>query len=349
MNDEDALVVAGTSYETANGMRTPCMLLIDSLDEIAWMRFLPSEYTYATTEMSISRTPANRYQLLLNSKLPAETAYSIHVSEIDPTGVVMENQRWSDATKNFISSSSTQLPDGDFLVLSEDQQNSFESNPLVVSKISTNEELLWSKTIAGSEVSISRQLAYFPEDESVIVLGEYGAVWNSKIQLYKLDWEGNVVWEQSLLSSGTFWPGASYVVRVAIDHVMVTFSKSSNIVTVMQVDLDGNVQWEMNYEGSKSEVSRGIIQTQDGNYVMLTNTGSYGNGEFDVLLTKITPNGVIIWQKLYGGSASDQATKLIERRNGDLVVVGNTNEGTSSSSRYKLFVLKTDSEGNPKG
>ena len=116
----------------------------------------------------------------------------------------------------------------------------------------------------------------------------------------------------------------------------------------MQIDKAGNIEWERNYEGDGSDISRGLIQAIDGNYVLLTNTTSYGNGGFDIMLTKVDENGDVIWDKTYGSSLSDHSVKMIERPNGDIVVIGSSNGETQSNSEHKLFILETDMEGNPK-
>ena len=113
------------------------------------------------------------------------------------------------------------------------------------------------------------------------------------------------------------------------------------------MDPDGNIIWEKTYEGNQSDRSVGLIQTSDDQYVLVANTSSYGNGGFDVMLTKLDQDGAVIWDKSYGGADSDQAAKVLERANGNLVVIGNSNEGTGSDSQFNLFILETDSDGNP--
>lgn len=86
----------------------------------------------------------------------------------------------------------------------------------------------------------------------------------------------------------------------------------------------------------------------DGNYVLLTNTSDFGNGGLDMLLSKLDDSGEMIWEKSYGSSSSDQGQSLAERDNGDLVVLGNSNEKSGSESNFEMFLLETDQEGNPK-
>ncbi|WP_367389449.1 hypothetical protein [Lewinella sp. LCG006] len=135
--------------------------------------------------------------------------------------------------------------------------------------------------------------------------------------------------------------------KVAADHFMAMFTANNNVV-LMNIDSDGEIAWEKTYGGRESDVAQDLVQTLDGQYVLLSNTSSFGNGGLDVMLTKIDTEGNAVWKKVYGSASSDQGGKLVELSNGDLVVMGNSNEGSSSNSHYDLFLLKTDSEGVPK-
>ena len=65
------------------------------------------------------------------------------------------------------------------------------------------------------------------------------------------------------------------------------------------------------------------------------------------MLVKIAQSGEVIWEKRYGGAISDQGKAIIERPNGNLVVLGNTNQITGSEFEFEFFLLETDAEDNP--
>lgn len=349
LNNDGSLIIAGSIIEDGNILATVCVFEVNNEGEIAWLSFLPYDSRYVTSHMNLLLTRENEYLLVLNSKAPSDgEEYGIDIVRIDQLGNILSTHRIYEETKSLAGTSIIQLEDEDFIVFSEDQQGISSDNQLNLSKVSKSGDLIWSKLVENSIANLSRQLIYLEEDESIFGLSEHNVgLRRAKVQLHKFDLDGNLLWEQALAELSTVWIASTYVQQVNGDQLMASFTKNKN-VTLMQIDKAGNIEWERNYEGDGSDISRGLIQTIDGNYVLLTNTTSYGNGGFDIMLTKVDENGDVIWDKTYGSSLSDHSVKMIERPNGDIVVIGSSNGETQSNSEHKLFILETDMEGNPK-
>lgn len=347
--DDGSLVIAGIGDNGTSILLKPCILEVDLQHENTWASFLPASLNYVVGEMSLYATLEKDYLLLLNSDDSSqEDGNSIDLTKMNQNGNITWDKRIQDGSKEFISSSLVQLPEGGFIVFSEDQQSLGGENQLNLSKISADGELIWSRLVPESRVSLSRQLLYFPENEYFIGLSEQNVTFQQgKVQLYKFDTEGNVIWERTIVEFSDIWGGSSYLAKVDVDQLLITYTENTDL-KLLKLDAEGNEIWEKTFSGNKSDVSVGVIQTQDGQYVLLSNTTSFGNGEFDVMLTKIDQDGELVWEKVYGGSSSDQSVKVAERDNGDLVVIGNSNEHSGSSSQYELFIFETDSEGNPR-
>lgn len=85
----------------------------------------------------------------------------------------------------------------------------------------------------------------------------------------------------------------------------------------------------------------GIHQLSDGNLLI---TGSETDSNQNALLSKLTVDGNIIWQKTFGGLMNDFATDAIELDDGSLMLIGTTQSfGTGPISMY---VIRTDAGGN---
>ena len=72
-------------------------------------------------------------------------------------------------------------------------------------------------------------------------------------------------------------------------------------IWVLKLDNQGNISWQKRYGGSGLDAAYSVLQNSDGGYIVQGYTGSYGAGDFDILLLKLDSNGNIIWQKAYGG------------------------------------------------
>lgn len=346
---DESLIVAGAAIEDGGISFRPCVLAIDPHEEISWMRFLPDNAAYVTNSMSIRLTASNHYLLLLNSRdKNTNDDYRIDLRKVDQFGNIIWTQKIPLDSINLSSTSVVELNTGDYIIFSEDEQNISPPNKLHLTRISSDGEVIWAKTIEESQASTSSEMIYFPEEGSIIGMSQSNnGLFNGAVDIYKFDLDGNLLWEKSLAESATLWPSASHLKKLATDRFMAMFTANNNVV-LMNIDRDGEIAWEKTYGGRESDVAQDLVQTADGQYVLLSNTSSFGNGDLDAMLTKIDEEGNTIWKKVYGSAFSDQSIKIAELSNGDLVVIGNSNEGNSSNSHYDLFLLRTDSEGVPK-
>ncbi len=104
------------------------------------------------------------------------------------------------------------------------------------------------------------------------------------------------------------------------------------------------VEWARTYGGSVAE-SHEIQQTDDGGYVVTGITMSFGAGSADVWVLKLDSQGVVEWQKTYGGVDWDAPRSCQQTSDGGYVVAGGTvSFGYGGSD--DAWVLKLDSVGN---
>nr|WP_299015546.1 hypothetical protein [uncultured Polaribacter sp.] len=132
---------------------------------------------------------------------------------------------------------------------------------------------------------------------------------------------------------------------------------------VLKFSSENNLEWQQNYGGSKDDSAASIIQTKDGNYVVLGSTSSsdldvtINNGANDFWLIKIDALGNLLWQKSYGFLGADTGTKVIETNSGGLLITGvldvsaSNGQGNAKTNATKhaggdYWAIKTDAFGN---
>jgi len=103
----------------------------------------------------------------------------------------------------------------------------------------------------------------------------------------------------------------------------------------------GASTWARIYGGSKDDQASFIQQTQDGGYIVVGWTWSYGAGKSDIWVLKLDSNGNKLWDKTYGGSGGDGANSIQQTQDGGYIVAGWT-----WSFGGDIRVLKLDSNGN---
>jgi hypothetical protein len=115
------------------------------------------------------------------------------------------------------------------------------------------------------------------------------------------------------------------------------------------------IKWQKALGGSSFDVSYGIIQCADSNFIMVgtvqSNDGDVtGNkGLYDIWVVKLSKSGNIIWKKTYGGTGSDYGSSISQTNDGGYVIAGYTNstDGNVTGHHGKIdgWVLKISDTG----
>jgi uncharacterized repeat protein (TIGR02543 family) len=105
-----------------------------------------------------------------------------------------------------------------------------------------------------------------------------------------------------------------------------------------------NAQWAKAYVGSESDYAEFIQQTSDGGYIVAGNTRSFGAGNSDYLLLKLSPTGDIEWQKTFGGNQDDYVRSIQQTEDGGYIVAGDTYSFGAGSGDF--WILKLFSNGD---
>ena len=101
--------------------------------------------------------------------------------------------------------------------------------------------------------------------------------------------------------------------------------------------------WIMKYYGGElSDGGRFVRRASDGGYILLGNTESYGNGDYDFWLVKTNHEGDVEWDNTYGGS-DRESVSYFEQINDGFIIVGETR---SDRDDWGVYVVKADLDGN---
>lgn len=104
---------------------------------------------------------------------------------------------------------------------------------------------------------------------------------------------------------------------------------------LMQFTLDGDLLWERTWGGHGYEQALSVTPSDDGGYYVFGETDSYGAGDRDFFLQKITKDGSEDWFKTYGRARREWSYGMLPLSNGDLLIYGFT-ETASGRDQYAL-------------
>jgi hypothetical protein len=113
-------------------------------------------------------------------------------------------------------------------------------------------------------------------------------------------------------------------------------------VWVLKLDAEGVIDWHRCYGGDLIERYPYIGTTADGGYIVSSSVCSPSYDQYDIWIFKLNSKGDIQWQKIYGGSKSEEALSIHQTRDGGYIVTGYT----KSFGLGGVLVLKLDSAGD---
>jgi len=168
---------------------------------------------------------------------------------------------------------------------------------------------------------------------------------NSDASMIKTDKSGNIQWKKKL--SHREIDNFNSVIKTTDGGFLFIgstedFNSGNSDVLAVRADASGNILWTKTIGGSGNDFAEKAIQTTGGGFLICGRTNSFGFGNYDALLIKLSPSGALNWSKSYGGSGYDAANDIIQSEQ-DFLICSAT--GSSGGNNNVTFLFKVNSGG----
>ncbi|AFM05186.1 hypothetical protein Fleli_2833 [Bernardetia litoralis DSM 6794] len=190
-------------------------------------------------------------------------------------------------------------------------------------------------------------------DGNFILLGRtdsYGAG-DMNMSAIKVDASGNIIWNKNY---GAEESEEGYTGLETTDGGFIfagysdSYGAGSDIKDgwIVRTDAKGSRIWDKTF-GSNQSIDEiySIVQTDEGNYMVLMNSIPIATGKSDIILLEIDDKGETIWKKSFGGKSSEQAKSLAKTEDGYLIA-GHV-EG-EMMTKWDMLLIHVDKKGNKK-
>lgn len=114
-------------------------------------------------------------------------------------------------------------------------------------------------------------------------------------------------------------------------------------IYLLRTDSTGELLWEQTIGGPLDEYGWSLVPTSDGGYVIGGQTESFGAGDKDGYLVKVSAQGEEIWSHTYGGPGEDRLFSVDRTADSGFVLTGTTR--SFAAGERDLYLVKTDSAG----
>ena len=163
--------------------------------------------------------------------------------------------------------------------------------------------------------------------------------------ILKLSTKGEIEWQKTYGGSGYdgYWrvdihqtDDEGYI--VAADTT--SFGSMQGKIWILKLSPSGDIRWQKIYGGFQNDYPGDIQITDDGGFIVVGT--AYGpDRNYDMWVLKLTHDGEIEWQKLFGDSNWQEGNSIQQTSDGGFIV-----SGVSSGSGYDSWILKLDSTGD---
>lgn len=125
-----------------------------------------------------------------------------------------------------------------------------------------------------------------------------------------------------------------------------SFGAGEEDIWLVVTDEDGEPLWERTYGGESEDWCYGVIQLDNGGFLLAGSTESFTEGTRDFWLVFTDEDGVQESTRTYGGlSTRDSFRSIIQTSDGGYALIGGAWE--INDRTYNPYIVKTDSEGEP--
>jgi hypothetical protein len=123
-----------------------------------------------------------------------------------------------------------------------------------------------------------------------------------------------------------------------------SFGAGKSDIWIMKVDGQGQELWRRYYGGPQHDWVSGLIETRDGNYVVVGYTQAGEDQASDAWVFQLNRYGEEMWSHTYGGDLADEARAVVQTRDGGFAVGGYTH--SQGQGQSDVWLLRLDATGD---
>lgn len=299
----------------------------------------------------------------------------VWVVKLSSTGV-MQWQKCFGGSEDDEAYVTKQTTDGGLIVLGITKSNNGDitgfhgSRDIWLVKLSNIGTIQWQKSLGGSGSEYAFDGIQQISDGSYVVVGYTqsndgdvsGFHGDTDIWVVKLSFDGNILWQKSL--GGTNEEKAFKIYESNDSgYILAGYTKSndgdvsgfngSTDSWIIKLANDGILEWQKCLGGTGVEIASNIQQTLDNGYIIsstsnsndLQVSGNHGND--DIWVVKLTNNGIIQWEKCFGGTLNESGS-ILQTSEGGYFISGSSysNDGDvlENNGMNDVWILKLSPE-----
>ena len=211
-------------------------------------------------------------------------------------------------------------------------------------KTNVSGDTLWTRTY-GDTLFDEGNSVQQTSDGGYIVAGRTNSFGNLfQVYLIKTNASGDTLWTRTYGGASQDW---GYSVQQTSDGGYIVAGGTESFgngdqVYLIKTNASGDTPWTRTYGDTLFDEGNSVQQTNDGGYIVVGRTLSFGN-RWQVYLIKTNASGDTLWTRTYGGASQGWGKFVHQTTDEGYIVAGSC----SYSGGYPdIYLIKTDANGN---
>ena len=117
-------------------------------------------------------------------------------------------------------------------------------------------------------------------------------------------------------------------------------------VFLIKTNSEGETTWRKTFGGEGNDNGWAVRQNEDGGYIIVGFTNSFGNGDMDVYLIRTDSLGETIWAKTYGEEGDEYGWDVQITKDNGFIVAAQTN--SLGEGEIDAYLIKLERDGKEK-
>ncbi len=245
-------------------------------------------------------------------------------------------------TKFDFGHSVQQTTDGGYILFGLTTNDSSFNYDLYLIKTDFQGIKQWEKKYSDKYFQVAGSVQQ-TSDGGYIMCGAEDGYDNDSLTLIRTDASGIIQWKEKYRMSVSRTVGR-YVEQTTDGGFVVTGFIGDGFmedVYIVKTDANGLLQWSKTYGGAGREFGVCIRQANDGGYIVLGETDSFGHGKNDMYALRLDTHGDTLWTRTYGTEEYEAGYSLDLTSDGGFIGLG-----INGNNSGDLYLIKADADGN---
>lgn len=239
---------------------------------------------------------------------------------------------------------------GEYYMATGYSKRTEEGFDMIIQRIDASGSILWEQFFGGSNDDFGYQIIDGHNQNTFLSVGSMspnsGTNGPDVMAVYGAN-NGDVLYTRTY--GGTGWDQA-YDVALAENESYVIVGRTTSEgagdgdAFCMRINKFGDLLWSRAYGGTKNEDAQQIAKMDDGGYMIVGHTETYGAGNADMYVMKISDEGFLEWTKTFGSNRWEYANAIQATNDGNFLIAGQTNSFGFTDG--EMLLLKIDPVGD---